>query len=231
MARIGKGPTRTLAIFFICVGVLYGLVALAGTWKPALGLDLQGGTRITLTATGDVTPDSLDEAAGIIDQRVNGTGVSEAEVTTQGNKFIIVEIPGQSRRDLVETVKRQAQLRFRAGGRERPRRVVHAAQRPGQRVGQRVGRADARRSRPVAACCCPATRPTPTTSPSRPRPASRARATTVPPFLLRDETKTPEPTPTASATGTAEPSDTASPTAGPTDTPRRRHRCAASTTR
>ena len=88
-------------------------MALAGTWKPELGLDLQGGTRITLIAKGNPTADSLNEAAGIIDQRVNGSGVSEAEVTTQGNHFIVVEIPGQSRRDLVDTVKRQAQLRFR----------------------------------------------------------------------------------------------------------------------
>ncbi len=60
-----------------------------------------------------VSAESLDEAREIIDQRVNGSGVAEAEVTTQGNKFIVVEIPGESRRDLVETVERQAQLRFR----------------------------------------------------------------------------------------------------------------------
>ncbi|UUZ59369.1 preprotein translocase subunit SecD [Nocardioides sp. B-3] len=35
------------------------------------------------------------------------------EVSTRGNKYIVVEIPGESRRDLVETVKRRAQLRFR----------------------------------------------------------------------------------------------------------------------
>ena len=49
----------------------------------------------------------------IIDERVNGSGVAEAEVTTQGNQFIVVEIPGKNRRDLVDTVQRQAQLRFR----------------------------------------------------------------------------------------------------------------------
>lgn len=107
-------PARTLVIFGLTLVVLYGLVALAGSWKPNLGLDLQGGTRITMIATGDnVTKENLDEAAGIIDNRVNGSGVSEAEVMVQGNKFIVVEIPGESRRDLVETVVRQAQLRFR----------------------------------------------------------------------------------------------------------------------
>jgi preprotein translocase subunit SecD len=106
-------PGRTLVVFFLVVALSYGLVALAGVWKPKLGLDLQGGTRITLIAKGDVSSDSLAEARGIIEDRVNGSGVAEAEVSTQGNKYIVVEIPGESRRDLVETVKRQAQLRFR----------------------------------------------------------------------------------------------------------------------
>ena len=114
MARRTASPARTLVVFFLGVGVMFGLVALAGSWKPALGLDLEGGTRIRLTATGDgVTSENLKEAASIIDQRVNGTGVAEAEVTTEGNQYVVVEIPGKSRRDLVETVERQAQLRFR----------------------------------------------------------------------------------------------------------------------
>jgi preprotein translocase subunit SecD len=114
MARNRYRPGRHVAVFFLGLAIAYGLVALLGTWTPSLGLDLRGGTRITLVATGnDVTESSLTEAAGIIDDRVNGSGVSEAEVTTQGNQFVTVEIPGQSRRDLVYTVKRQAQLRFR----------------------------------------------------------------------------------------------------------------------
>src|SRR3990170_559933 len=112
MARRPR-PSRTLLGFFIGLAVAYGLVALAGTWTPTLGLDLQGGTRITLIAEGEPSEENLVEASQIIDQRVNGSGVSEAEVTTQGNQFVVVEIPGESRRDLVETVERQAQLRFR----------------------------------------------------------------------------------------------------------------------
>lgn len=112
MARQQR-PGRTLVVFFALVALSYGLVALAGSWQPKLGLDLQGGTRINLIAKGDVTEASLQEAAAIIDQRVNGSGVSEAEVTVQGSRFVVVEIPGQSRRDLVDVVKRQAQMRFR----------------------------------------------------------------------------------------------------------------------
>ncbi len=107
-------PGRTVGVFFLGLAIAFGLVALAGSWTPRLGLDLQGGTRITLVANSDdVTEDRLKEAASIIDSRVNGSGVTEAEVTTQGERIIVVEIPGDSRPELEETVKRQAQLRFR----------------------------------------------------------------------------------------------------------------------
>lgn len=113
MARPTYRPGRTLVVFSLGVVILYGLVALAGIWKPALGLDLQGGTRITLTALGNPSQSQLDQARGIIDQRVNGSGVSESEVVTQSGRFVVVEIPGDSRRDLIETVQRQARLSFR----------------------------------------------------------------------------------------------------------------------
>ncbi|MXG90679.1 protein translocase subunit SecD [Nocardioides flavescens] len=113
MARRTARPGRTLVSFFIGLAIAFGLVALTGTWKPELGLDLQGGTRITLIAKGNPTSENLEEARSIIDQRVNGSGVSEAEVVAEGSDVIVVEIPGDSRRDLTETVERQAQLRFR----------------------------------------------------------------------------------------------------------------------
>jgi preprotein translocase subunit SecD len=129
VARQTARPGRRLIIFALAVAALYGGVALGGVWKPKLGLDLQGGTRITLqasTSTGEkVTQTNLEEARGIIDQRVNGSGVAEAEVGTQGGNNIVVEIPGKNRQDLVNTVKQTAQLRFRlvaltAPGRPQP---------------------------------------------------------------------------------------------------------------
>ena len=59
-------PARTLVVFLALVALGYGLVALAGSWVPSLGLDLQGGTRIQLIAKGTVTESALQEAAGII---------------------------------------------------------------------------------------------------------------------------------------------------------------------
>ncbi len=114
MARNRYRPLRTVVVFFVGLAIAFGLVALAGSWTPRLGLDLQGGTRISLVASGeDVSQESLQEAASIIDSRVNGSGVSEAEVTTQGERTVVVEIPGEPRPEMEETVKRQAQLRFR----------------------------------------------------------------------------------------------------------------------
>ena len=113
MARNRYRPGRTVAAFFIGLALAFGLVALNGTWSPKLGLDLQGGTRITLIATGSPTSANLEEARGIIDQRVNGSGVSEAQVTTQGSNQIVVQIPGNTSNSLIQTVIRQAQLRFR----------------------------------------------------------------------------------------------------------------------
>ncbi len=116
MAKKTSRPGRTLLIFFIAIGVLYGLAALGDSWKPKLGLDLEGGTRITLsadTAAGNVTNRQLREAKDIIDSRVNGSGVAEADVSVQGNRNIVVEIPGKDATDLVDVVKQTAQLRFR----------------------------------------------------------------------------------------------------------------------
>ena len=113
MAKAKYRPGRNLLVFMAGLAVLFGLVALAGNWKPALGLDLQGGTRITLTAVGSPTASQLEEARQIIDNRVNGSGVAEADVFTQDGEHVVVEIPGESRRDLIDVVQRQARLGMR----------------------------------------------------------------------------------------------------------------------
>lgn len=140
MAARKQRPGRTLAILGIGVVILYILAFMAGTvglkgdnnpWKPRLGLDLEGGTRITLTAVGDskeITPDKLRQAASIVESRANGSGVSEASVSTQGNRNIVVEIPGKNAQNLVDSVKRTAQLRFRlVAGQPQPGNVKPSA--------------------------------------------------------------------------------------------------------
>ncbi len=90
---------------------------------PKLAIDLAGGTSVTLTAKslavdaggkgGKVTPDNMKQAVKIIRQRVNGFGVSEAQVTTLGNDNIVVSVPGQNNNKIVDQVGQTALLRFR----------------------------------------------------------------------------------------------------------------------
>ena len=200
MARKTARPGRTVVVFFLGLAIAYGLVALGGTWKPELGLDLQGGTRITLTAKGSPSSENLDEARGIIDQRVNGTGVTEPEVTTQGGNLIVVEIPGKSRSDLVDTVKRQAQLRFR---------TVACTEGPGGVTG---------------ACASAATAPTAPTQPSAPSSSKPSRKSSNgsknrAPFLMSDKKsdKKSKPSSSPSASTSESPSASTSPSPAPSD--------------
>src|SRR5690348_5701820 len=112
MASRTVRPGRTLLIFLLAVVFMYGLAAIGGTWKPKLGLDLAGGTTITLVPQGNPAGSQLGQAASIIRQRVNGNGVTEAQVATQGSQ-IVVSIPGMLSPGLVDSVSRQAQPRFR----------------------------------------------------------------------------------------------------------------------
>ena len=90
---------RSLTVFAVIVAALYALVFFTGDKSPTpeLGIDLQGGTRVTLTArTPDgSTPsqDSLRQAQQIIETRVNGLGVSGSEVVIDGDNLVIT-VPG-----------------------------------------------------------------------------------------------------------------------------------------
>ncbi|SDT45440.1 protein translocase subunit SecD [Microlunatus soli] len=117
-SKVGH-PLRTLVAFFIVIAALYGLMAVTKNWTPRLGLDLSGGTTITLTARnttgkGSVSATSLEQARTIIEQRVNGLGVGESEVTTAGGNQIIVSAPNVQRDELIQQVGQTAELRFRS---------------------------------------------------------------------------------------------------------------------
>lgn len=110
---------RTLVILALVICGMFTIMAVTGAWAPKLGLDLRGGTTITLTAknsTGDgrVDPKSLELARTILQQRVDSQGVGETEVTTSGETQIIVTAPNVQRDDLLNMVGRTAQLYFRA---------------------------------------------------------------------------------------------------------------------
>ncbi|MEV6316861.1 protein translocase subunit SecD [Streptomyces sp. NPDC051776] len=113
-------PGRALALILIALVALTGGMFLSGHTKPRLGIDLAGGTSITLTAKNQpgeknaINPTNMNTAVGIIERRVNGLGVSEAEVQTQGDQNIIVNIPrGTNEKQAREQVGTTAQLFFR----------------------------------------------------------------------------------------------------------------------
>ena len=62
------------------------------------GLDLQGGLQVLMEADVPedqaVTPDAMDTARQIVDRRVNAIGVTEPLVQVEGNRRILVELPG-----------------------------------------------------------------------------------------------------------------------------------------
>ncbi|MET7995345.1 protein translocase subunit SecD [Amycolatopsis sp. NPDC005232] len=110
-------PGRYLAFFALIVVVLYALVFFTGSGKatPKLGIDLQGGTRVTLTARtpdgGQPTRDSLNQARQIIEQRVNGIGVAGTEVVLDGNN-VVITVPG-AQGDQAKSLGQTAKLGFR----------------------------------------------------------------------------------------------------------------------
>ncbi|MEU7868516.1 protein translocase subunit SecD [Dactylosporangium sp. NPDC049140] len=116
-------PSRQLAVLAAIFVILAAIVWFGGKggWRdrlePKLGLDLIGGTTVTLQAQNlegnkPPTQDQMETARRIIDQRVNGLGVAEAEVVVEGSNNIVVSLPGKSD-DRLKQIGQTAELRFR----------------------------------------------------------------------------------------------------------------------
>ncbi|WP_067199607.1 protein translocase subunit SecD [Microbacterium sp. XT11] len=115
---------RVLLGLVLVTGVLFGINALGvyvfqkSSWTPELALDLQGGTQIVLQAQTEdgaaPSQEQMDQAAAIIRQRVDASGVSEADITTEGGQNIVVQIPGVADEQTRDRIKSSAQLEFRA---------------------------------------------------------------------------------------------------------------------
>ncbi|MEU3710053.1 protein translocase subunit SecD [Streptomyces catenulae] len=120
-APAGQGkPGRTLVLILIAMVALVGGMFYSGTLTPRLGIDLAGGTSFTLQAQNQPgKPNAINEtnmktAADIMERRVNGLGVTESEVQTQGTDHIIVNIPkGTDAKQSRQQVGTTAQLGFR----------------------------------------------------------------------------------------------------------------------
>jgi preprotein translocase subunit SecD len=125
-----RGARRALAGLGVIIVVLLALnfvgvfTATGSTFAtkltslvPKLGLDLVGGTQIVLKPVPQggktVTPDELNQAVAIIQQRVNAAGVSEAQVGTQAPNYVVVSIPGTPSQATLKSVTSSAKMEFR----------------------------------------------------------------------------------------------------------------------
>ncbi|GLY73544.1 protein translocase subunit SecD [Actinoallomurus iriomotensis] len=107
-----------LLALFVIAAALVGLMFWQGQKTPKLALDLAGGTTVTLTAEpsrpgAKIGDSEMTQAINIMRERVNGLGVSEAEVTKQGNNVIVVQVPGQGQERVVKLIGTTAKLEFR----------------------------------------------------------------------------------------------------------------------
>jgi preprotein translocase subunit SecD len=124
-------PVRTIVLLTILT-ILLPFGALLAGWQldgkssgnpdgaslaPGLALDLQGGTQVILQAVtsdgSEITPEAMQEAIGVIRQRVDANGVTEAEIANQGSDQIVVEIPGVVDKETVALISQAAQMKFR----------------------------------------------------------------------------------------------------------------------
>jgi preprotein translocase subunit SecD len=107
-----------LLALFVIAAALVGLMFWQGQKTPKLALDLAGGTTVTLTAEptrpgAKIGDSEMSQAINIMRERVNSLGVSEAEVTKQGNNVIVVQVPGQGQERVVKLIGTTAKLEFR----------------------------------------------------------------------------------------------------------------------
>ncbi|QJC21732.1 protein translocase subunit SecD [Arcanobacterium buesumense] len=116
-------PVGRLIVLIVLIVALFaalGFGTFTGTknrFLPELALDLEGGTQIILTPSttdgSEVTDEDVKQAIEIIRQRVDASGVAEAEITAQGGSNIIVALPGQPDKATLDLVRTSAVLRMR----------------------------------------------------------------------------------------------------------------------
>jgi len=123
MAR--KGPAseaRKILLWLGALTVILALLLTGGTlwWganpAPKLALDLEGGTQMILAPKVEggtsINDDQLNQAVSIIRQRVDGTGVAEAQISTSGTN-VVVALPGNPSNETRDLIKASANMAFR----------------------------------------------------------------------------------------------------------------------
>ncbi len=178
--RVGRYFLALLAM----IAVLYSIVFWPGQrHTPKLGLDLVGGTQVIFTAktpNGKAPSSSqMTQAKTIMENRVNGTGVTQSTVVVQGNNQIVVSIPGGTSTD-VAALGKAAVLSMR--GNVMPAQVVTCSSAPAPSTSASASTSPAAATTPSsspAAGKVAHARPltAPTTTPTAPASATAAKTT------------------------------------------------------
>ena len=192
-----KHPGRRLLTIFLLLALGYGaLVAGSVTGRasltPGLALDLEGGTQIILTPTtsdgSEITDQDVDQAIEIIRQRVDASGVAEAQISRQGGQNIVVSLPGTPSQETLELVRTSAVLYFRP--------VIRILRGSASAIAQARNQAAAK----AAASASPEASAEPSTEPTTPAPDAESTESTEPaepagePTTPAAEPTTPAPT-------------------------------------
>ncbi|MGV8977557.1 MAG: protein translocase subunit SecD [Cellulomonas sp.] len=115
-------PVRTLVTLGVLIVALFVALISGSHWStatltPKLALDLEGGTQIILTPVAEnqaaITDATISQAIDVIRQRVDSSGVAEAEITSQGGSNIVVALPGTPSEETLNLVRTSAQMEFR----------------------------------------------------------------------------------------------------------------------
>ncbi|MFE1912828.1 protein translocase subunit SecD [Streptomyces anandii] len=204
-------PGRSLALILIAIVALTGGMFASGHTTPRLGIDLAGGTSITLTAVNQpgqpnaINKANMDTAVDIMNRRVNGLGVSETEVQTQGDRNIIVNIPrGTNSKEAQQQVGTTAKLYFRPVLQQEVSGASGKSPSPGASPG---GSSSPKPSASPASGSTPKAKASSATESPKATPTSQGRAVTD--ALKAGST----PSPSASASSSGKPSATPSPAA------------------
>ncbi len=110
---------RQRSLLALILGLTLVAAVLIAQTPARLGLDLRGGSQLTLQvkatdAVPTITPEKLAAVQSVVENRINGLGVSEAVVQTAGEDQLIVQLPGVSDPEQAERVLGgTAQLDFR----------------------------------------------------------------------------------------------------------------------
>ncbi len=106
---------RIAAVVAAILAIVVAAFALVPVYQnhANLGLDLQGGVLIRLEAPEGTSDEDMMGAISIINNRINGLGVSEPDVRLEGSNRIAVELPGvKDPEEAVRTIGTTAKMEF-----------------------------------------------------------------------------------------------------------------------